>query len=153
MIDAIKKIYNITEVKTEPEVFEVKHIDGRSRYTALQIVESIKEYERTGSCGAVERLTGVTRNTLKDWVARYSNKTTSEIVMPTARLGKNRIHAAERRRELLSFVSAKPLTTDSLVGFLNVTSNTVRNDIRVLLKNGSLVNVSECHKSYLVKAA
>lgn len=153
MLASIKRIYGITAEKKAMQESIAKHIDGRSKYTALDVTNSIAEYNRTLDYGAAERLTGVTRNTLIDWIKKYGSEGTDQITIKKPVLGRNRIHASLRRDNLLALVKVDCKDSESLAVVLGVSSNTVRNDIRKLLNDELLVNLSENPRSYLVRAA
>ena len=153
MISYIKRLYNIKEESDRLGDITAKHVDGRTRYTSLQTVESMNAYKATGSYEEAGLVAGASRNTIKEWMTKFGDQTAGEIRTPTARLGKNRIHANVRRESLLGLVKATAMYTSTLVECLDVTSNTVRNDIRVLLRSGKLINLSTEKKTYFVKAA
>jgi predicted HTH transcriptional regulator len=65
----------------------------------------------------------------------------------------SKVSAKQRRESLVSFVSKSAATTLQLSEYLNITENTVRNDIRVLIEKKIIINENPCAGKYLVKAA
>ena len=165
MLNAIKKIYGIEDNEKKENsktIFELIDKDVNwSKYTNSEKKRAMRLYEKSGSFGDVEKQTGISRTTVQAWYKLYNPKNvmqtvndlyTSSVTRIANTRGANEINARDRQKQLLGFIKDKALVTNQLVDLLGVTAATVRTDIKILLLENKIKDISQNPRAKLVIA-
>ena len=77
---------------------------------------------------------------------------TSSVTRIANTRGANEINARDRQKQLLGFIKDRALVTNQLVDLLGVTAATVRTDIKILLLENKIKDISQNPRAKLVIA-
>ena len=145
MLDAVRRIYGAPSIE-----LLASNDESWSRYSLTDKKRVLTLLSTGHNFADVEKITGVSRSTARLWYKKYKSagtlKNTDELYVKNisriATKGPNKIRAKERQNSLVGFVTGRSLNVESLVDLLFVTAATVRTDIKCLIEEGRIANIS-----------
>ena len=138
-------------------VFEskVKIKDARVKYSDQFVLNTLIAFEKHKQFCIAEKESGVQRNTIRIWVNKYTVDNVLEMRAKARKVTRkfDENISVARRINIVKLASKGPIGPVVLSKELGFSGLTIRNDVRLLIKNGYLIDVSVRRDAILVEAA
>lgn len=152
MLDGARRIYDLNKDINRSK-FYVGENALNSKYTATDRKRVLAAFKRHKDFNLVEKLTGVTRNTIRAWVLKLMPELLDGHSKRPIRMGNNgKLRKDERQEKLVELVTGNPLKTEDIAYEFNVSECTVRHDMLTLIARGLIKDVATKYGSRLVVA-
>ena len=121
----------------------------RTRYGNDVVHKALEMCRQNKNYGFVGKALGVSRNTVREWVSKYSLDDKSTLYKEIRNYEPAFV---SRRKKITKLVTKNPLGSCEISKILGCTSSTIRNDILALINSCDIVNVSKIGNVRLVEA-
>ncbi len=135
MISAIRLINSSPKVKLDDS-----SRGKRTRYGNDVVHKALEMCRQNQNYGFVGKALGVSRNTVRDWVKKYSFDDASTLYKSIKTYEPAFV---ARRNKVIKLVTGNPLGSCEISKILGCDSSTIRNDILALINSCDIVNVSK----------